>query len=77
MMGRHKNILLQERILSLMICRTEKDALKRLQAGSRHGLHPSLAALLPALIDRRMEKYRAPKVKKSKTTRAKREDEMI
>jgi len=31
---------------------TEVDALKRLQAESRRSLHPTLDALLPALLDR-------------------------
>ena len=43
----------QRRIVAeLDALQAEVDALKRLQAESRRGLHPALDALLPAILDR-------------------------
>jgi hypothetical protein len=45
---------LKDRILSLMICQTKKDVLKRLQAETA----AELDALLPAILDKVSKEYR-------------------
>lgn len=48
MTGRHNSGSLREKILSMINCQEEKDALKRLQAKTA----AELSALLPAILDK-------------------------